>query len=385
MATSIFPPEIIENSVEQHLADHSTRSQLIYISVLIMVLTALISLPLVHLDVSIQSGGIIRPIIEKTALRAPYSSWVQEVLVKDNQTVAAGQPLLVLGSEQLTQQQEFNSGRQQELQQLVYDLRQLVQLDPISPAITTLRSDVYTQSYQQFQQKLAEAEIKEKKTIKDFNRTQLLYDEKIISAKQYDELKLQKDLVESEYRLLWAGQTNQWQNSLQQYRTELAEWKSKAQQLAEEQEQYVIKAPQAGTVQNMQGIYPGGYLHANQDIAELSPDSTLIVECYVSPKDIGYLQTGTSAVFQVDAFNYNDWGTVEGKVISVAHDITFVDNQPVFKVRSALATNVLKLNNGYRGTLKKGMTVRTRFMLARRSLYQLLYDKVDDWLNPVNN
>ena len=31
---------------------------------------------------------------------------------------------------------------------------------------------------------------------------------------------------------------------------------------------------------------------------------------------------------------------------------------------------------------KKGMTVQARFIVARRSFWQLLFDKVDNWLNP---
>jgi HlyD family secretion protein len=28
------------------------------------------------------------------------------------------------------------------------------------------------------------------------------------------------------------------------------------------------------------------------------------------------------------------------------------------------------------------MTLQARFMVAERTLWQLLYDKVDDWMNP---
>ena len=35
-----------------------------------------------------------------------------------------------------------------------------------------------------------------------------------------------------------------------------------------------------------------------------------------------------------------------------------------------------------KGKLKKGMTLQAYFNVARRSLYQLLYDKIDNWLNP---
>lgn len=39
--------------------------------------------------------------------------------------------------------------------------------------------------------------------------------------------------------------------------------------------------------------------------------------------------------------------------------------------------------NGYKGYLKKGMTLQARFIITERTLWQLLYDKVDDWINPA--
>jgi len=33
--------------------------------------------------------------------------------------------------------------------------------------------------------------------------------------------------------------------------------------------------------------------------------------------------------------------------------------------------------------LKKGMSVSARFRITRRSLFDLLYQKMDDWVNPA--
>ena len=44
----------------------------------------------------------------------------------------------------------------------------------------------------------------------------------------------------------------------------------------------------------------------------------------------------------------------------------------------------LKLKNGYTVSLTKGLSLHAEFTIARRSLYQLIYDKADDWLNPKN-
>lgn len=91
------------------------------------------------------------------------------------------------------------------------------------------------------------------------------------------------------------------------------------------------------------------------------------------------------ARFQVSAFDYNQWGILTGEVQEISNDVNIINNRPVFTVRSTLGQTYLELENGYRGELKKGMTMQARFIITRRSLFQLLYDNVNDWLNPQWN
>ena len=60
------------------------------------------------------------------------------------------------------------------------------------------------------------------------------------------------------------------------------------------------------------------------------------------------------------------------------------DNQggAYYRVKCELERDYLQLQNGRIGKLKKGMTVRAHFMVTRRSLFDLLYQKMDDWANP---
>ncbi|RYG08984.1 MAG: HlyD family efflux transporter periplasmic adaptor subunit, partial [Chitinophagaceae bacterium] len=174
-----------------------------------------------------------------------------------------------------------------------------------------------------------------------------------------------------------------WQTELNQLIIQNQQLGTQSKQFQEEEEFYTIKAPLSGTVQQLKGIQSGSSIAANEILGEISPDSGLIAETYVLPKDIGLLKVGTKARFQIDAYNYNEWGMVTGKVVSISNDI-FMEKgaQPYFKVRCLLDKNALKLKNGYVGKIKKGMTLQARFFVTRRTLFQLLYDKADDWLNP---
>ena len=44
--------------------------------------------------------------------------------------------------------------------------------------------------------------------------------------------------------------------------------------------------------------------------------------------------------------------------------------------------NYLVLRNGYSAEMRKGMSLTARIIIARRSLFNLLFDKMNKWVNP---
>jgi HlyD family secretion protein len=86
--------------------------------------------------------------------------------------------------------------------------------------------------------------------------------------------------------------------------------------------------------------------------------------------------------FQVHSFNYNQWGLASGNVLELSSDVHLINEMPLFKARCSLDQDYLQLENGHKGYLKKGMSLQVSFIITERTLWQLLFDKVDDWLNP---
>ena len=103
----------------------------------------------------------------------------------------------------------------------------------------------------------------------------------------------------------------------------------------------------------------------------------------LTSRDIALVRQGTSARLMIDALNYREWGVVDATVIEVADDASLTEDGAMFRVRCALTRTDLRLRGGQRVAVGKGMTFRARFVIAERSLLQLLFDRVDDWLNPA--
>jgi hypothetical protein len=151
-----------------------------------------------------------------------------------------------------------------------------------------------------------------------------------------------------------------------------------------EKDFYAVTSPVGGTIEQFRGIYKGSNIQAGTTLAVVSPDSSLYVEVYMSPRNIGYVSIGMPVNIQVEAFNYNEWGTISGKVIEISSDF-FTDNSNAvfYKVKCSLDKDYLQHKRGTKGFLKKGMTVAAHFMVTRRSLLDLLYQRMDKWMNPT--
>ncbi len=108
----------------------------------------------------------------------------------------------------------------------------------------------------------------------------------------------------------------------------------------------------------------------------------LIVECYVTPSELGFLQLNDVVKFQIDAFPYNQWGLASGKILHINYDLTMVQNAPMFKVICSLNETSLFISNSICGNLRKGMTLAARFSLAKRTVFQLLFDEIGDHHQP---
>lgn len=383
MQKQLHPPAVIEHTTEAYLPQVTVRGQLIYCSVALAIVAALVALPFIRTEVSVQSGGIIRPVAERNDLRPLVAGTVAQVLVRDNQPVRRGQPMIRLQTEVLDTKLRLNRSQQAEKLLNIRDLDRLVRAtrhDLLS--VSGLQSPLIRQQYEQFRFLLTENVQTQEKRKHELDVTQQLYQDKVLAKQEFEDKEFAHKTVVAQYAAQVERQVSEWQANLTQHQLALDELRAQERQLLNERDLHTIKAPVDGTVSQLAGRYPGSYVQPGEVLGVISPDSNLLVECYVSPKDIGLLRPGMVARMQVDAFDYNQWGLVQARVAEVSNDVVVMNEQPVFKVRCQLGQNFLTLKKGYKGYLKKGMTIRARFVVTERSLFDLLYDNADDWLNP---
>lgn len=376
----LLPSELINNSIDTYISKHTTKSQKIYWVVLFVVTIALVSLPFIYVDVSVQDAGVIRPVAEKTEIKAAITEFVDSIFICEGNKINKGDTILTFRTNASNYKINYQQSRLTDLQQHLYDLRFLSKGD--KPDI--FHSDTRRQEYLYFLKQKNEYENILEKTTRDHERNKALYDKKVISEEDYDQYYFEYTKARNQLASLQDNQVSKWQTDMNTYINSYNEMSSTLKLEEKEKDMYVVTSPVSGTLDQFRGIYKGSSIQAGTSLAIVSPDSTLFIEVYMSPRNIGYIKEGMPVNIQIESFNYNEWGTAEGKVVDISSDF-FSDNSGgnvYYKVKCSIEKDHLIHKKGLKGHLKKGMTVSAHFMVTRRSLFELLYKKMDDWMNP---
>jgi HlyD family secretion protein len=374
--SSLFPPEIVDRTTESLFNERHTKSRIVYITAILLIIAMFAALPLLTVEITVQSRGIIRSSVENNRIISARNGRIEKANLHVNKNVRAGDTLLILNSDKL--KEEITWYRQQIRKNNLYisDLKKIIH------GRDNPESLLYQSKYAQHLARWREYQNKQEMALRDFTIYKDLYQKAVIAPQIFEEKKHLFEQARASSAAYQKQTILDWQKELEQHRLERKEQKSILKRLQKEKCQYVITAPVYGVITQCAGLDAGNFIVPNQMIAEISPEQDLLVECYLSPADIGMIRDSMRVRFQFDAFDYNHWGLGYGKVKDISNDIVTQNEQPVFKVRCTLNNRALKLKNGYVGRLKKGMTLTARFKITRRTIFQLLYDKVDDWLNP---
>jgi membrane fusion protein, peptide pheromone/bacteriocin exporter len=379
---NLYPNEIIAVEAEHPIAKHSQSTQVIYITTIALFFLVLVSLPFIKVDISVNSMGVLRPAVEISRIRIPVSGKVSAVLVSLNDRVTKGQTLLVLDSTVLVQKKDLQK-REIAMDAAFKEDLELLLSENVFPS--GIKTSFYRQSYLEYQRKMRECEIHFAKAESHYRRQVKLHDEKVIADAEFENDRFEYDNSGNNLKILKQTQRSVWQTDLLKYQREIAERETQLKLIARELKDLEIKASINGTLESLESAHVGDPVFANQEVGQISPDTTLVAELLIDPSDIGLLRDNMVTKLQITAFNYNQWGVVSGKVVQISSDIHLVNERPVFKITCSMDRTFLELQNGYKGYLKKGMTLQASFVITERSLWQLLYDNADNWLNPNIN
>jgi HlyD family secretion protein len=381
----LIPFSISENSLETYLVNITTRSRIIYWIIIGMILVVIAVLPIINVDVSVQARGYFQSDIEKQVVYTPIQGKIIYTSVHNGETIEKGDTLLVIDTETIYAKQASLVQRIGENDSSIMDLEKLTNI--LSSDNKTSNKSLITQRYKaeyanlRIQQTIQFQRYLKKKT--EHERNELLYRQQIIPKSEYENSLFSLNSEKDNLNQVLLSQRSLWQNDLTLRRNESVVLLADLKQCSEELANRIVLAPTGGEVIQSSDIQLGSIVSAGQKIAEISPEGELVATCFIKPSDIGLIHEKQKVKIQVDAFNFNEWGMLQGDIIDISDDM-IIDNGSVayFRVKCKPEKTFLSLKNGYKADIKKGMSISTRIVVIRRSLFHLLFDKADKWFNP---
>ena len=365
------------NTLENLIYKNKTKSISIYLVVVLALMVGLFLLPVIKIDISSQSRGIIRSKTDNVPITAIVSGRISWLALKNNAVVSKGDTLIKIAKESLLTEKQTQDTLSGATQLLLEDMANL-----LSNRVSHLKTPTAKEEFYQYQAHKNELQSKVAQTQINFNRSKTLFDKGIIASAEHEKQVYDLRFAQQALQSFVSQQKSTWENQRRELEERVKSIEGNISKIKVEENNYVVLAPISGTIESFSGLQVGSFLNASQPIATISAVDQLIVESNISPNDIGLIHKNQKVKFQIDAFNYNQWGLLEGKVIDIDRNITVQGEQAFFRVRSALNSTELKLQSGYKTKVSKGMTLTSRYIITRRSLFDLLFDKMDDWLNP---
>lgn len=367
-----------------YLGTLSAPSNFLYNFLLLMVMVVLALLPVVHADVTTSAITTVQSIKLKEKVAAPVQGKIVKLNIIDNQNIKKGDTLMVINDAPVKNELHLTQGRQSIIKESLHDIQLIISKLP-EGSVSGLHTGQYQVEYQNYLDQKNQLQFKLDRATKSYERNKKLFDQKVITTDEFEQFQLQYNQAKSDIDLLNSKFKSKLEADRYQFNSEKSNLNIRETQLVDPIANSVVIANTMGVSFKTDGIQEGSFVQAGQEIAEIVPDTGLIAACLVLPKDIAYIKKGQPVKVQIDAFNYYEWGTLQGTVFEVYKDVNIINNQPYYIVRCKLNRNYLTLRNGYHGALINGMTGKTFFFLGRKSLWQLAFTKVSEWFSPRQN
>ncbi len=364
-----------------YLQKLSKPSNALYNFILFAVLAILASLPFVTVDITTSSLASIQTNNLPETLYSPMPGKITSLRVANNRPIKRGDTLLTIDNAQLKEEIALTEARKALAKQTLHDIGVLRNIPKSQGGAVLYTTEYQTQLAHYVEQRALLAARLDNAT-KTYTRYTRLYAQKVIAASEYEKYELDYNQAMRDLKVHDTNARAQWQTAKYGLQQEFNNLATKENELRSLIAKSTVVANTAGTGYKAEGIQNGTYVQGGQKIAEIIPNSNLIAICLVSPRDIGFIRPNQRVRLQIDAYNYSDWGVLNASVEEIITDVKIVDNRPYYLVHCKLDKTHLTLKSGYTGTIIKGMTARANFTLTTKTLWQLLFTKLNDWLDP---
>jgi hemolysin D len=180
-------------------------------------------------------------------------------------------------------------------------------------------------------------------------------------------------------------QLQQLQMEMTQLRAKISETDNLLKAATTKLEQMYLYAPVAGMVTSLAIRNIGEVAQPGQTIAEIAPShAPLVLAATLPNREAGFVHKDMPVQIKFDAFPYQEYGIVTGKVISISPDVEMDEVRgAVYRVEIALEQNKMRPAN-QAITFKAGQTASAEIITRQRRIADVLLDPIKKLQEGIN-
>lgn len=153
--------------------------------------------------------------------------------------------------------------------------------------------------------------------------------------------------------------------------TERAVLEQESRKARQHQQQLVLAAPVAGTVQELAVHTEGAVVSPAQVLMKIVPEhAAMEVEALLQNRDIGFVKEGQPVEVKINTFNFTKYGLIDAQLVNISNDA--VEDQQlgwVFKLRLQLERESIAVENRL-VKLSPGMAITAEIKTGKRRLIE---------------
>jgi HlyD family secretion protein len=246
------------------------------------------------------------------------------------------------------------------------------------------------QSLRQIQRQITQTELQDltntdgqlfeiQQSIKDIHTKMIETEGQLILAvREREKLKIelnQKQIRERQIKIETEEAIQELEVEISKIKAKIAETQNSLLKNQAKLKQQTLKTPVDGVVLSLDLQNTGQVVQSGETLIEVAPkDAPLILSAILPNEEAGLVKKGMPAKIKFDAYPYQDYGLINGKVISISSDSeTNEQLGEVYRVEIELERNYI-MEESEKVTFKPGQTASAEIILRRRRIINVLLE-----------
>lgn len=318
-------------------------------------------------DQIVTAPGKLEPAGQVKDIQMPVGGVAKAILVKEGQSVRAGQILMQLDTEAtLDRRRTLEKSIQLKQSQLALkeqEMARYLQLNETEQSVLNRNIELNEEIKRRFDELSKEGATAELQMLQQRNKVEEIRGQ--LKQTQVDQRR-QVAILEQ---------------AIEELRSQLAQLRNQLTELNVNIRYQAIQAPVDGIVFELKPTSPGFVAQTSEPVMKIVPRDRLVARVQIPSESIGFVKTGQTAELSIDSFPASDFGALDGKVKRIGSDALPPDEKtPIYRFPAeiSLASQSLKLKDGTKLPLQAGMSLRANIKLRKVTYLQLLLGGFQD-------